>query len=111
MKPLPGDDIVDEKAFELAVRDPVFRKTRIEELRKKVRTSFRMIWCGIIPGVLFVILNYRTPVTITHFLASFNVFVMTVGPLFHASRFRNEAKILQMLDIQDGIAASQTPTP
>lgn len=100
--------MVEHKAFELAVRDSEYRKTRIEELRKRMRSSFRMIWFGMFIGFLFLFLNYRKPVAINHFFASFAALSMILSSLFLISRFRNEAKILQMLEIQEQIAASRT---
>ena len=108
MKPLPGDDVVEHKAFELAVRDSDYRMTRIEELRKRMRSSFRMIWLGVFVGLLFLFLKYREPVAVKHFFASFAVLSMILSAQIVIVRSRNEARILQMLEIQEQIAESRT---
>ena len=100
--------MVEHKAFELAVRDSDYRKTRIEELRKKMRSSFGLLWVGVFMGFLFVSLNYRQPVAIKHFFASFAVLSMIISSQIVIVRSRNEARILQMLEIQEQIAESRT---
>ena len=100
--------MVEHKAFELAVRDSEYRKTRIDELRKKMRSSFGAIWSSVLVGALFLIVNYRQPIGVNHFFASIAIFSMVLGRLYQISRFRNEARILQMLEIQEQVSALRT---
>ena len=107
----PGDDIVEEKAFELAVRDPVFRKERIHHLAGKVRTY---IWGSSLWGVVALFCFFgiskgqRTDVN-----AIFPLLIIAsmIPAVWRASRNYNEAKLLKMLEIQANIAASRTTAP
>lgn len=108
--PLFSEDVVEEKAFELAIRDPEYRKTRLAELRKQMR---RLLWgcsggCFIVGLYLFV--NLRNPPNTTdRFFALYCVTSM-VSIYWNVSRRYNEVKLLKMLDIQAEIAAVRGET-
>ena len=111
MLPLPGEDIVEHKAFEWAVHDPEYRKARIVELRRQLRW---FIWGGSViglPGLVFFF-------TVSHFsISNFEsgfLFCFLLGGLrcvWQASRRYSEVKILYMLDIQDRFVEGRKPEP